>query len=288
MKNIICFLTIQPKNIFYNFVKRLPNQENIYICIDDNDYNIPDYDNEIKIIKYDSNLCENAGFKSSVLYKQNQACSRDKALYYFYTNNIEYDNIWFIEEDVFIPSIKTIENIDKKYGNEDLLASEFDHELINEKRTYGWHWESIDVNIEPPYVKGMISAIRCSKKLLTYVFDHAVEHKSLFLDELLFRTLAIQNGLITNNIQELSTIHYINDWKQEDININNLYHPIKSMQIHEKFRKYLNTHEEYEKNESIDNSSLYEVENHDCFTCQCEKCKKISKNKQGITVFKIR
>ena len=48
--NIICFLTVRPGELFYNFVKQLPNQKNIYICIDDNDHNIPNYDDKIKII----------------------------------------------------------------------------------------------------------------------------------------------------------------------------------------------------------------------------------------------
>ena len=51
------------------------------------------------------------------------ATSREKALYYFYKNDINYDHIWFIEEDVFIPTIETIKNIDIKYPDNDLLVS---------------------------------------------------------------------------------------------------------------------------------------------------------------------
>ena len=54
-KVILCFLTVNPCDIFYNFVKTLPNKENIYICIDDNNHDIPNYDEEIKIIKYNNN-----------------------------------------------------------------------------------------------------------------------------------------------------------------------------------------------------------------------------------------
>ena len=43
-KSIICFLTVNPGKLFYHFVKQIPNPERIYICIDDNDYEIPKYD----------------------------------------------------------------------------------------------------------------------------------------------------------------------------------------------------------------------------------------------------
>jgi len=236
MNNIICFLTVHPNELFYNFVKQLPNQQNIYICIDDNNYNIPNYDDKIKIIKIDNKICEDNGFKSTVIWKLDEACSRDKALYYFYKKDIEYDNIWFLEEDVFIPNIKTIENIDKKYDNEDLLVSS--HDVIYEKRE-DWHWCLVNgqINLSLPYATSMICAIRCSKKLLKCVFDYAVKYKSLFLDEALFNTIALQNNLHINTIEELSGIVYQRDWKKNDIHPNKLYHPIKNMNEQYEFRK---------------------------------------------------
>jgi hypothetical protein len=79
-KNIICFLTVRPCCLFYNFVKKLQNIGNVYICIDDNNYQIPNYDNEIKIIQMDSKLCEDSGFKSTVLWVKDRAFARYKAL----------------------------------------------------------------------------------------------------------------------------------------------------------------------------------------------------------------
>ena len=40
----------------------------------------------------------------------------DKSLYYFSKYN-NFDDYWFLEEDVFIPSVKTIPYLDKKYEN---------------------------------------------------------------------------------------------------------------------------------------------------------------------------
>ena len=123
MRNIIkCFLTVTPNEKFYNFIKQLPDIDNIYICIDNDDYNIPNYDGKIKIIKINKNICESEGFKNTHLHIKG-ALAKDKALYYFYKNNIDYDYIWFMEEDVFIPTIETIKNIDMKYPDNDLLIN---------------------------------------------------------------------------------------------------------------------------------------------------------------------
>jgi hypothetical protein len=234
--NLICFLTVHPCELFYMFLLQMPNKQNIYICIDDNNYQIPNYNNEINIIKLDKNICEKAGFKSTVLWFNNIACSRDKALYYFCKNNIEYDNIWFIEEDVFIPTIHTVENIDNKYPHGDLLSCS--NMVINKKETY-WHWNHINnqIKLPPPYASSMICAIRCSRRLLENINNYAIKYNNLFMDEALFNTIALQNNLNIITIEELATIHYRRNWTKHEINSSNLYHPIKSISTQYEYRK---------------------------------------------------
>jgi len=238
MNNIICFLTVNPSELFYMFVKKLQDHNkkyNIYIVIDNNNYTIPNYNNEIKLIKIKNSTCEQSGYKSSVLWLDNKACSRDKALYYFNNNNINYDYIWFLEEDVFIPSVNTIEDIDNKYNTGDLLVSE--HNIINKKR-YDWHWKYINrqIKINPPYASSMICAIRCSSKLLKCIDKYVKKYNNLFMDEALFNTISLKNKLIVNPIIELSTIVWKRDWKQEDINSSYLYHPIKCIMTQYQYR----------------------------------------------------
>lgn len=236
--NLICFLTVNPSQHFYNFVKQLPKPENIYICIDDNDHIIPNYDNEIKIIKVRSKICKNEGYFGTVLGFRKRAVSRDKALYYFCKNNIDFDNIWFIEEDVFIPSIKTIANIDEKYPIADLLSSPY---KITEKKRRDWHWKIINnqIKLNPPYAYSMICAIRCSKKLIQCIGAYAEKHKSLFIDEALFNTIALQNNLNVLAINELVSILYRKNWGMHEIKKTNLYHPFKNIPLQKKYRKKL-------------------------------------------------
>jgi len=237
-----CFLTVTPNELFYDFIKMLPDSENTYICIDNNNYNIPNYDGKIKIIKINNEICEKSGFKNTHL-RIKGSISRDKALYYFYKMNINYDYIWFIEEDVFIPTPETIKNIDIKYPDQDLLVR--NHETIYEYRN-DWHWKLVNsqirdkINLPYAWAHGAgICAVRCSKKLLECIYNHALNYKSLFLDEVLFNIIALHNKLNVKGIEELKGIVWRKKggWKKSDINKSNLYHPVKCIDDQYKLRE---------------------------------------------------
>ena len=238
----ICLLTVRPTERFYAFCKKLANYEyDVYICIDDNQYEIPNYDYEIPLLKFDNETIERIGFKSSVLYFRGKACSRDKALYFFCKIKKTYKHVWFIEEDVFIPSVDTIRDIDQKYGNADLLCKS----RHSKQNTGQWpHWGLVVSQTNKQrlqYERSMVCAIRVSYKMLLAVETYVKEHRSLFMDEALFNTLANDNQLSVLAIPELSTIDYRHEWKLEDINLYNLYHPIKDTDKHDEFRKRLQT-----------------------------------------------
>ena len=63
IKKILCFLTLRPCELFYDFCKKLQNENyDVYIFIDDNNYNIPNCDNVIKVIKINNEISEGSGF----------------------------------------------------------------------------------------------------------------------------------------------------------------------------------------------------------------------------------
>ena len=236
-KNVICFLTVSPNELFYDFCKKLKNPNtDVYICIDKNDYVIPNYNNEINIIQIDNKVCEDAGFKSTVVWLNNKACSRDKALYYFCKHDIEFEYLWLIEEDVFIPTIYTIEDINNKYTSGDLLSPS--NYIIYTKQT-DWLWDYVNkqISIHPPYAASMICAIRCSKKLMNCIQNYANTYNNLFIDEALFNTLALQNNLSIICPSELSSVVYRHNWTKNDIQKENLYHPIKDISLQYTYRE---------------------------------------------------
>lgn len=250
-KSIICFLTVNPGKLFYHFVKQIPNPERIYICIDDNNHEIPDYDGEIKIIKINNKDSFENGFHSTVFSLQNKACSRDKALYYFGTRDIDFNHIWFIEDDVFIPTTTTIDYLDNKYPRGDLLCAA--NSVVNtqsdiEKSNWSmWDNCSVKIRYPLPWASSMICAIRCSKRLLDCIQNYAKNHGGLFLDEIFFNTVALHNNLTILPIDELSGVVWRQKWKKHDnppvgtfgggsLKPTHLYHPVKSISEQYKLR----------------------------------------------------
>jgi hypothetical protein len=243
MKKAICFLTVKPPKNFFEFAKLLKDENyDIFVCIDHNEYIIPDYDNNcINIIRFVDNEPESLGFKNTLrMYKQNKAGSRDKSLYYFCRINTIYDFVWMIEDDVFIPTTETIKDLDIKYQSCDLLCES--NTIINDlsKKEIWWGFQDLyDTmpNIPFPWAKSMVCAIRVSKKLLDCINKFVEENKILIGSELIFNTLATQNNLDIITPIELSTIYYQKIFKHEDIKNNYLYHPINNIDTQFLFRR---------------------------------------------------
>jgi hypothetical protein len=242
MKSIICFLTVAPSNSFYNFAKSLKNDNyDVFICIDKNDYKIPGYDFKIPLIQINNEQCEMYGFKNTVMYFKDRACARDKTLYYFSKQNIIFDKLWLIEEDVFIPTTSIISYIDSKYPEADLLTNPNINTIYKIDDIKGWHWPKIinSIKLPLPWSCSMISACRISQSLLECIEKYADYNKSLFLDEALFNTICIHNDLNISGIEELKNITFRETWTIDKINKEYLYHPIKNTDIHTYFRNLL-------------------------------------------------
>lgn len=240
MKKALCFLTVRPSDDFFNLIdKSFSKKYDIFIIIDDNDYNVNEnYKKKFKIIQINNKEVENKGYKNSVLWCKNRACSRDKALYFLTYINNTYEYMWIIEEDVFIPNVKTLINIDKKYKKEDLLCE--DLKIFHKE----WNlWNDViritSGKLATPYFKSMICGIRISRKILDVIQRFATKHNTLFLDEALFTTLGVKNNLNIKKIDELSTLIYRKNWIFREIKQKNLYHPIKNHSIHHMFRNKL-------------------------------------------------
>jgi hypothetical protein len=121
-KYILCFLCVIPNETFLDFITTLGNVNyDIYVCVDNNDYKIENKWKNIKFIQIDNQICAKSGYRSLVGYFDGMSCSKDKALYYFNNNKIDYHYIWFIEDDTFIPSTNCIINIDNKYRDKKLI-----------------------------------------------------------------------------------------------------------------------------------------------------------------------
>jgi hypothetical protein len=140
-----------------------------------------------------------------------------------------------IEEDVFIPDIDTIKNLDLKYPIADLLCAS--NNIKNTRFFLDWHWKKVVNKINLPWSRSMICAIRISRKMINSIEKYAMNNKTLFLDEAMFTTLALHDRLIIINPVELSSIVWKRDWKKDEINKSYLYHPVKNIDQQISFRQ---------------------------------------------------
>ena len=223
----------------------------MYIVVDDNSWSIPSYltSTNIKIIKISEKDSSQQGFRGSVLQVSNRATARDKALCYFChscstldefngLNKLnEYAYYWFLEDDVFIPSVQTIPDLDEKYPEADLLCESFmiasePHHLDE------WHWRYVKerTSLSLPWAKSMICAVRLSQQMMEEVCGYVSTYNDLFLDEAFFPTLAFKAGYSVLNPPELKTILWRKDWKHSDIVPENMYHPVKDQALHHQWR----------------------------------------------------
>lgn len=236
--NSICVICIQPHKIWCDFLNNFKKYK-IFIVVDDNNFDISFFKSiytNITFIQINDQKCKDNFFiNTSYIVCRKEIIGWEKALYYFSVENLDNNHVWFMEDDVFFYNENTIENIDIKYPCDDLLSNKYD---INENgNDTDWLWNRITIqNFTPPYYKGMMCCVRFSKKMLNHIHNYGKNNKTLFFLEAMFPTIAIKNNVIYNTPPEFNEIHYRKDFSITDIDMTNLYHPIKNLDHHVIFR----------------------------------------------------
>ena len=232
------------KDLKLEWIHFLQNFQNydLFIIIDDN---VMDYQTiyqekykNIHFIQIEPEECQQKNYKNMnnlCIYKE--ISGWDKALYYFTHVNKKYEQVWFIEDDVFFHDEQTLINLDKAYENTDLICnSNFEKAKLNE-----WMWDRIDIQLPYPYYCGMVCGIRVSQKMLEAISDYVEKNKTLFFLEALFPTIAEHYSLTHIQPEEILTITYNKEWSMNDYNKTGLFHPVKQIDQHEHIRNYLDS-----------------------------------------------
>jgi len=243
MKKGIVFMTKIPNKPMIDFCGDLLGKTNydIFICVDDNLYKPEKQstDRKIQYLQIDDNECIENGFQYAVFPMNLRTCSWDKTLYYFSNIDTSYDFLWVFEDDVFIPSIDAIQNLDILYSQYDLVTASNN---CNNDGEQSWHWiQAKYAKIPLPWYCSMVCAFGISSKLLKCIDIYAKENRKLILTEILLNTLAMHNNLNVMIAPELSSIVYKHIWTFEDFKKNklNLFHPVKDFKNHPIYRKSL-------------------------------------------------
>jgi hypothetical protein len=231
-KRAICLLCASYNTKYLEYINKkyenYINDYDIYVCIDKIETIKSDYKKykNLNILFIDGKKSESQGFKGSVLYFLDRACSRDKSLYYFCMINKSYEYVWFIEDDVYFKDSNNIKRLDDKYSeNIDFLVRE--HKIKYSKEPLDWHWPHIVGKIELPWASSMICIVRLSKKMLDCIREYALKNRQLFLDEALFNTIAEHNKLNIETPPEFEFVTYIKDYVPKIKRDDYFYHPMK-------------------------------------------------------------
>ena len=244
MKQCICIVCYKPSVTWLEFLSTFTHYD-IFLIIDDNsvDYSAlyTQYET-VHCIQLPNEEVKVAGFRNINFTLNLEVTAWEKALYYFSTVNLIYDRIWFLEDDVYIFNENTIRNIDCIYPTSDLLSNIYTENLTGDLSV--WQWHRIQILFSPPYYNAMVCACRISKPLLSAIRDYANTNGTLFFLEALFPTLCKKYKLLYDCPDELKTCVYRANYSISDVTINNVFHPVKLMDRHTKFRfwcqQYLN------------------------------------------------
>lgn len=193
------------------------------------------------------NRAVEAGYKNATLTTGKECTAWDMALYFACeVDKILYgpeklgkpEYVWFIEDDVFIPSAEALIKLNESCKDYDLCVPAH---KCKTGELMDWHWPKIVGKVERPWFSSMTCACRVSRKLLNVIKEYVRVNGELFFHEVMLNTLARQAGLSIYTPHELKTILWQGDWSLDDYLYmpNNLYHPQKDFAQHQTIRKLI-------------------------------------------------
>lgn len=237
-KRAIALIVKEPTEIYLDFLARFVSYD-VYIIID-TDKSMLHFQKKYKmlnIIQFDEQLCLKYGYKNvNYIGIKKLVSGWDKALLFFSViiPNM-YNQVWFIEDDVFFLEENVLTNLDAKYLSQDLIANcDFQRQTTNNIKE-PWLWSLIDIKIAKPHYCGMMCATRMSKRLLQGIRWYAQRYKTLFFLEALFPTITKHFNLSHFRPEELTTVTYRQEYNEETDVLKlktHVFHPIKDIIKH--------------------------------------------------------
>ncbi len=233
-KNYLCLLCVKLSPELLTFAKQLSIHHKIFIMVDNNDTKLPNIIDNINILQMDDQECINLGYKNASATLKKNPVTWDKVFYYFSNIDTNFNHIWFVEEDVFVPTFDYFSKLDQKYPNIDLICK---NHIAHKTDKQQWHWSRAKGNIPKPWFRSILCCHRQSRRNLQKVKEYVQKNGKLLFLEFLINTLASHNNHSVKTLPEFKTITWRNKIDENNININNLYHPVKDLKKHLEYRK---------------------------------------------------
>lgn len=246
-KPAICFLCKDLHKETYSFGVSISKELGVpvYFIVDtpiQNDFEPKNADNAF-IVRISDSICLSSGFENCMItggkvntVLQKNPISYDKMLYYFCKIELDIDFLFVFEDDVFIPSAAAVQNLLTKYIGFDLVTP---NNMKKEDDVMDWHWNSVVDKVDPPYYYSMVSAFGLSRKMLNVINNQVESKGTLFFTEVMFNTLAMQNGLKVTDAFELKSVVWMGNWGIDEFLLlpNNVFHPKKDLENFQAYRQ---------------------------------------------------
>jgi len=153
-----------------------------------------------------------------------------------------YEKVFFIESDVFVPSLSALLQLKESCKDYDLCTPSHKKQTGVDLLKWRGLKTSLGGNkLGEDYFYSMTCVVGMSRKMLNCIEQYAFENKTLLFHEVFFNTLAHLNKLTVYTPPELRTVAWQAKWSFDDyFNLqNNLFHPLKDFGQHEVTRKLI-------------------------------------------------
>jgi len=234
-ETVVCLMCVCPNDIVLSFAKKISKSYAVYIICDDI-YCSTAEESYATFIKISDEEVTQANYTKSNVAINKVPSAWDKALYYFCVKDTSSSYVWFIEEDVFVPRVSILTEMDNKYPDADLITKQ--NVTRADDPAFDW-WFDAEGYLEEPYYRSLVCASRLSRALLKKISEFVREHRRLIFIEIMFNTLVAKNKMNLAMPEELSAIIWRHNWNENIVDENHLYHPVKDLNQQKKYRTKL-------------------------------------------------
>jgi hypothetical protein len=234
-ETVVCLMCVCPNDIVLSFAKKISKSYSVYIVCDDI-YCTTAEESYATFIKISDEEVTQANYTKSNVAINKVPSAWDKALYYFCVKDTSSSYVWFIEEDVFVPRVSILTEMDNKYPDADLITKQ--NVTRADDPAFDW-WFDAEGYLEEPYYRSLVCASRLSRALLKKISEFVREHRRLIFIEIMFNTLVAKNKMNLAMPEELSAIIWRHNWNENIVDENHLYHPVKDLNQQKKYRTKL-------------------------------------------------
>ena len=236
-QSAISFLTWRPTFDTVEFIHHLARNLStfdIFLVIDDDRHGTEHIDRSlVQILQFNETVCVQNGYIGANQFGTGKDCSAwDKALYFFSKHFVQHRFVWFIEEDVFLPSVEAFLAVHQLYSSSnDLIVPNVNY-ILNGSTKRWYHARRLVDAFVLPWSHGMVCAMGASRRLLSAVDEFVQWRGHLVFIEFLFHTLVLHDPqLKVVAPTELSSIVYRKYYSLLIVEKarNNWWHPVKDI-----------------------------------------------------------